>query len=137
MTSFDLSTARHPQSLQRGVCPILIMIKFSSGISQPLTFFKKKNFISSIIYILSIGIIIQTQIFEDCGKDSPHPDFNVEIHLPYESGGHIDPVDIKPDVLYGETIDDPELKERILEGTVPLVDSIFRQLNSYLYLQLR
>ena len=69
------------------------------------------------------------QIFEDCGKESSHPEFDVEIQLPYKSGGDIDPADINPDILYGETMDDEELKERILDGTVPLVDSIFRLVN--------
>ena len=31
--------------------------------------------------------------------------------------------------MYGETIDDEELRGRILDGTVPLVDSIFRRMN--------
>ena len=53
----------------------------------------------------------------------------MEIQLPYENGGHVDPED-KADILDGETFDDPELKERIVDGDVPLVDTVFRQMKS-------
>lgn len=82
-----------------------------------------------IIHEISIANIVQNEIFEDSGKESLHPEFNLEIQLPYENGGHVDPAD-KPDILDGETFDDPELKERILAGIVPLVDTITRQMNN-------
>ena len=56
-------------------------------------------------------------------------EFIIKIWLPYESGGNIDPAVISPEILYGETMDDHELKERILGGTVPLDGSICKLVN--------
>ena len=106
---------------------------YSSFLLVFLSCLRKNLIIVIIVYDNnSIAVILQTQIFEDFGKESLHPEFHLEIELPYENGGHVDPEDIKAEVLDGETFDNPALRERILAGVVPLKDSISRQINNYI-----
>lgn len=76
----------------------------------------------------SISAIIQAQIFEDDSIEDKskikHPEFDLQIDLPPELGGNIDQV---PEcVLNHETLNDSELRDKIIDGTVPTVDTVFR-----------
>lgn len=81
-----------------------------------------------IFFSRSISAIIQAQIFEDDTNPedmkNKYSEFNLRIGLPAELGGNMEVV---PEcVLDHETLDDSELREKIVEGCVPTVDTIFR-----------
>ena len=74
-------------------------------------------------------MVVQAKIFDDsCSSNTMEsPVFELDpLHLSAESGGHIEPEMLSPSLVEAETADDPELKEKILAGVVPTVDTIFR-----------
>ena len=77
---------------------------------------------------ISIAAIIQAQIFEDyqCSDDlkSKHSVFKVDVDLPAEYGGKV--ATVPEDILNNETSNDLELRELILKGVVPTIDTILR-----------
>lgn len=76
----------------------------------------------------SIAAIIQAQIFEDekCNDDvkSQFPVFEVEVELSPEYGGVV--ASVSEAVLNHETANDQELREKIVKGVVPTIDTILR-----------
>ena len=76
----------------------------------------------------SIAAIIQAQIFDDVSATNKdvYPQFNIMPNLPPELGGHINASQVPKSVLIQETINDSRLREKIIEGSVPTVDTIFR-----------
>ncbi|RYH12874.1 hypothetical protein EON65_37045 [archaeon] len=74
--------------------------------------------------------MIQAQIFDD--SDCPHlprdihPEFEMQIILECKLGGHVDK--IPEHILAHETLNDTELRDKLLAGHVPTVDSIYRYL---------
>lgn len=71
---------------------------------------------------------MQAQIFDDLFNpdlvDSEFTEFNMVVRLPAEFGG--DPTSIPENILNHETLNDLELREKLLEGKVPTVDTIYR-----------
>lgn len=57
----------------------------------------------------------------------------MQIALPPEMGGFIDPSTIPASVLDAEAMDDMELREKIVSGIAPTVDNIFRFLSFRLF----
>lgn len=53
-----------------------------------------------------------------------HFEFDLSISLPPENGGNVS--EVPECVLNRETQDDAELREKIIAGRVPTVDTIFR-----------
>ncbi len=80
------------------------------------------------VYVHSIGAILQAQIFDDhMNTDLPndmHLEFNLDIHLPAEYGGTV--TEIPEQVLNHETLNDLQLRAKLIEGVVPTVDTIYR-----------
>lgn len=76
----------------------------------------------------SIAAILQAQIFDDLFNpdltEDNFLDFNIIVDLPAEYGG--DPQTIPENILNHETLNDLELREKLLEGKVPTVDTIYR-----------
>ncbi len=86
-----------------------------------------------MLFINSISAIIQAQIFEDESSSetlkNKYPEFDLSIMLPPELGGNVDHV---PEcVLNHESLNDTELREKIIDGCVPTVDTIFRFVISF------
>eukprot|EP01031_Cornospumella_fuschlensis_P027136 gene27136-32780_t len=82
-----------------------------------------------------IGALIQAQIFDDSDcRNLPrdaHPEFEMSLILDGNLGGPIEKI---PDhILAHETVNDTELRDKLLAGLVPTVDSIYRFI-SYLHL---
>lgn len=78
--------------------------------------------------IFSIAAIIQAQIFEDFSFSdelkNKNAEYNVDTKLAPEYGGVMNTV---PEVVLNhETMNDLELREKILKGVVPTIDTIFR-----------
>lgn len=75
-----------------------------------------------------ISAILQAQVFDDTQnpdlKNSLQTFFEVELNLPAEYGGNVD--HIPEAILNHETLNDLELREKLLQGTVPTVDTIYR-----------
>lgn len=71
---------------------------------------------------------MQAQIFDDHMNPSmqtnPFPEFNLNIMLPPEYGGHT--TEISEQILNHETLNDLELRSKLIEGVVPTVDTIYR-----------
>ena len=86
----------------------------------------RSHIIAFVFY--SIAAILQAQIFEDDSKPNKnmYPHFNVMPDLPPEYGGHINAADLPESILIQETINDYHLREKIIQGIVPTVDTIFR-----------
>lgn len=76
----------------------------------------------------SIAAILQAQIFDDLFNpeltEESFTEFNIDVDLPAEFGG--DPLSIAENILNHETLNDLELREKLLEGKVPTVDTIYR-----------
>lgn len=84
------------------------------------------------VFSCSIASIIQAQIFEDFSFSdelkNKYPEYNVDVKLPPEYGGVMETV--PESILNHETMNDMELRERILKGYVPTIDTIFRFVDS-------
>lgn len=57
---------------------------------------------------------------------SKHKELRIFPQLPYHLGGVQDPSTISSEVLEKETMNDPALRERVLAGDVPTIDTILR-----------
>lgn len=81
---------------------------------------------SSVLY--SIGAVMQAQIFDDhealAQRVSTPPAFHLEIPLDPQYGGPTK--EIPESVLMQESMFDLELREKLLAGVVPTVDTMFR-----------
>lgn len=53
-----------------------------------------------------------------------YPEFALTIPLPPELGG--DPAYISEEILRHESLHDEDLRERLLDGSVPTVDTLYR-----------
>ena len=78
--------------------------------------------------IRSISTVLQAQIFEDLSapsvNKSANPEFNHSPLLAAEVGGT---VEISPsDVIARESENDDELRQQLLAGRVPTVETLFR-----------
>lgn len=75
-----------------------------------------------------ISAILQAQVFDDTQNPELNNPlqtfFEVELNLPAEYGGNVD--HIPEAILNHETLNDLELREKLLQGTVPTVDTIYR-----------
>jgi hypothetical protein len=84
--------------------------------------------LSSSCYCYSIASIIQSEIFDHlqfaATRERRYPDLNILTTLPSHLGGPVPELD--PELVRRETVGDPELREKLLEGTVPTVDTILR-----------
>lgn len=81
--------------------------------------------------LFCISAIIQAQIYEDeeatIEDKKKHPEFDLQISLPTELGGVYQcSSDMSDSLLRHETVNDDCLRQKILEGSVPTVDTIFR-----------
>ena len=80
------------------------------------------------IALFSIGALIQSQIFDD--SEATHlardvyPEFYLDIQLMESVGG--DMQKIPEQILNHETLNDNELRDKLLAGEVPTVDTIYR-----------
>lgn len=77
----------------------------------------------------SIAAILQAQIFDDSmnsGLDNLEDaaKFELNIKLPAEYGGDVD--HIPEDILNHETLNDLELRDKLISGEVPTVDTMYR-----------
>jgi hypothetical protein len=76
----------------------------------------------------SIGAILQAQIFDDDEDPSltkgGYPEFDIDVQLNPELGGHRDVV--PEHILNYETLSDNDLRVKLLAGTVPTVDTVYR-----------
>lgn len=92
--------------------------------------------VDPIEILFCIAAIIQAQIFEDekCSDDvkSQFPVFQVEVELSPEYGGVV--ASVSEAVLNHETANDQELREKIVKGVVPTIDTILRFIR-YLFLR--
>ena len=74
----------------------------------------------------SIAVLLQGYIFEDSktSESCKLVEFNLVTTLRQEFGGC--PEELNETIFNSETCNDPELREKLLEGTIPAVDSIYR-----------
>mmetsp|Transcript_26305 Transcript_26305/g.37625 ORF Transcript_26305/g.37625 Transcript_26305/m.37625 type:complete len:418 (-) Transcript_26305:316-1569(-) len=56
-------------------------------------------------------------------------EFELNIELPPQLGGIVNPADVPESLLRAETVDDLELQMKIIAGVVPTVDTVFRFLS--------
>lgn len=76
-------------------------------------------------------MVFQAQLCESSTYALSLPETNrvlnlFPLHIPPELGGWIEPNMIPDALVELESQDDPELREKILSGQVPTVDTIFR-----------
>ncbi len=69
---------------------------------------------------------MQAQIFDDLSNDalSAGTPFDMGVQLPPEYGGQVD--EIPENILNHETLNDLELRVKLLSKEVPTVDTIYR-----------
>jgi hypothetical protein len=85
-------------------------------------------------FLFCISAILQAQIFDDEGcseiNKNKYPEFNLLTSLPPELGGlYSSAQEMSESVLHHETVNDSRLREKILNGSVPTIDTIFRFIN--------
>lgn len=83
----------------------------------------------SVIHHCSIAAILQAQIFDDSLNEDltnfeDSAKFELDIKLPPEYGGEVD--HIPDDILNHETLNDLELRAKLISGEVPTVDTMYR-----------
>jgi hypothetical protein len=114
--------------IRRIVLEIPTSNKFIYG-KKILCYFKEYRPIIFFLLFLSIAALIQGNIFEDSLSDSvvSNNSFQFELDtfflLP-ECGGCA--VNVDETILNQETCSDIELREKILSGVVPTIDTIYR-----------
>lgn len=91
-------------------------------------FFLYIIFISKLI-THSIAAILQAQIFDDSMNDDltnieDAKKFELDIRLPPEYGGEVER--IPEDILNHETLNDLDLRAKLISGEVPTVDTMYR-----------
>eukprot|EP01038_Epipyxis_sp_PR26KG_P006195 gene6195-8532_t len=138
-----ISTSRPNNKSSRDVAYVVDLNENNEGIDSFMRFNKQKYSTTSSVFaehtianpnydqvLFCIAAIMQAQIFEDDLSDlssADHPEFDVVTTLCAEYGGHLEHV---PEcILNHETLNDTELREKIIGGVVPTVDTIFRFIN--------
>lgn len=95
-------------------------------VQQPVSFHNCTKFI--VFRDRSIGAILQAQIFDNYINpehlDLVVEEFEVEILLPPELGGPTN--SIPEEVLNHETLNDLELRDKLIDGVVPTVDTMYK-----------
>jgi hypothetical protein len=104
-------------------------------VSLNCIFISVKITVSLPYYFRSIASIIQSEICNHLPFAKMHQnrlqDLNILTTLPPHLGGPADTLD--PLLVERETLGDPELREQLLLGTVPTVDTILRYITMTLF----
>ena len=81
-----------------------------------------------VLYVRSLASVVQAQICEDDdsipANTCPSSDFDIIPDLPVEQGGVVTRVSLH--ILNQETRDDDVLRDKIVRGKVPTIDTIYR-----------